>query len=139
MKGALSVNTLVSLLFFVPLLIASAPATTAELGTRSSAQAGVTVKVTPRNIAAEAAVWEFTVVLETHSQELSDDLAKTASLVDSRGVRHAPLAWDGAPAGGHHRSGVLRFKGLGERGDALELQIRRAGEPAPRVFRWKLK
>ena len=132
-------NVLVHLLLLAPLLVASAPARSAELGTRTSTAAGVTMKVTPRNVAAQVAVWEFTVVLDTHSQELSDDLVKAASLIDARGDRHPPLAWEGAAAGGHHRSGVLRFKGLGEPRDAIELQIRRAGEPAPRVFRWKLR
>ena len=78
-------------------------------------------------------------VLDTHSQDLSDDLLKTAVLVDAQGGRHAPLAWQGAPPGGHHREGVLRFKGLGALPDAIELQIRRPGEAAPRAFLWKLK
>ena len=125
-----------NLLLLVPLLVAAAPAIPVELGARSSAQAGVTVKVTPRDVSPQAAVWTFAVVLDTHSQDLRDDLAKTASLVDARGARHAPLAWEGAPPGGHHREGVLRFKGLGAQVGALELHIQRAGEQAPRVFRW---
>ena len=61
------------------------------------------------------------------------------SEIDAKGVRHAPVAWEGSAPGGHHRSGVLRFKGLGSQADAVELQIRRRGEAAPRSFRWKLK
>lgn len=119
--------------------LASGPATAAELGARSSSAAGVTVKVTPKDVSPQAAAWEFAVVLDTHSQDLKDDLLKSAVLVDAKGGRQAPLAWQGAPPGGHHREGVLRFKGLGAQADALELQIRRPGESAPRVFRWKLK
>ena len=107
-----------------------------ELEQRMSSAAGVTVKVTPKSVAPGAAAWEFGVVLDTHSQALDDDLVKSAVLVDSQGVRHAPLAWEGAPPGGHHREGVLRFKGLTALPDAIELQITRPGEPAPRVFRW---
>lgn len=120
-------------------VLALVPASAAELGTRSSSAAGVTVKVTPKDVAPQAAVWQFAVVLDTHTQDLRDDLVKNAALLDARGMRHAPLAWDGAPPGGHHREGVLRFKGLGAQADSVELQIQRPGEQAPRVFRWKLK
>ncbi len=131
-------KTLGKLLFATFLFLNMLSATAAELGTRSSSAAGVTVKVTPKDVSPQAAVWTFTVVLDTHSQDLRDDLAKSAALVDARGGRHAPLAWEGAAPGGHHREGVLRFKGLGALADVLELQIQRAGEQAPRVFRWKL-
>jgi hypothetical protein len=129
---------LFGLLVTAVLLLNNSPTAAAELGARSSSASGVTVKVTPKDISPQAAVWTFAVVLDTHSQDLRDDLAKTANLVDARGGRHAPIAWEGAPPGGHHREGVLRFKGLGAQAGALELQIQRAGEQAPRVFRWKL-
>jgi hypothetical protein len=127
------------ILAFVAAASLAAAGSASELEPRTSSAAGVTVKVTPKSVAAGAATWEFGVVLDTHSQPLDDDLAKSAVLVDSRGARHAPLAWEGAPPGGHHREGVLRFKGLGSPPDAIELQIRRSGEAAPRAFRWKLK
>lgn len=100
---------------------------------------GVAIKVTPKNLAAGAAAWEFAIVLDTHSGSLSDDLAKSASLLDGAGGRQAPLAWEGAPPGGHHREGVLRFKPLVPPPQAIELQIARDGEPAPRTFRWRLR
>jgi hypothetical protein len=132
------VKTLFGLLVAATLLLNNAPAPAAELNARSSSASGVTVKVTPKDVSPQAAVWTFAVVLDTHSQDLRDDLARNAALVDARGVRHTPLAWEGAPPGGHHRAGVLRFKGLGAQAGALELQIQRAGEQAPRVFRWTL-
>ena len=132
-------KTLSKLLFATLLFLSMQPASAAELGARSSSAAGVTVKVTPKDISPQAAVWTFAVVLDTHSQDLRDDLAKTSALVDARGGRHAPLAWDGAAPGGHHRAGVLRFKGLGAQSGVLELQIRRVGEQTPRVFRWTLE
>ena len=130
---------LYSMFFVSAALFAWGAATAAELGPRTSSVSGVTLKVTPKRIAADAAAWEFAVVLDTHSQDLSDDLLNTAVLVDAQGGRHAPLAWQGAPPGGHHREGVLRFKGLGALPDAIELQIRRPVEAAPRAFLWKLK
>lgn len=127
------------ILAFVAAASLAAAGSASELEQKTSSAAGVTVKVTPRSVAPGAASWEFGVVLDTHSQALDDDLAKSAVLVDSRGVRHAPFAWEGAPPGGHHREGVLRFKGLTALPDAIELQITRPGEPAPRAFRWTLK
>ncbi|MEX2199055.1 MAG: hypothetical protein WD886_09610 [Burkholderiales bacterium] len=114
-------------------------ASAAELEARTSRAAGVTVKVTPKDVAPSSGTWAFAVVLDTHSQDLSDDLVKDSALVDARGTRYAPVSWEGAPPGGHHREGVLRFKGLGPAPGAFELQIRRPGESAARVFRWNLK
>lgn len=128
-----------SLLLVFAVFFAAGVVTAAELAPRTSNAAGVKVTVTPKRIAADDAAWEFAVVLDTHSQDLSDDLLKTAVLVDAQGGRHAPLAWQGAPPGGHHREGVLRFKGLGALPEAIEVQILRSGEAAPRSFRWKLK
>jgi hypothetical protein len=120
-------------------LAASSEAANPNLPARTSSARGVTTKVTPRNLASNAGSWEFAIVLDTHSQELSDDLVKSSLLLDGAGGRHSPTAWDGAPPGGHHREGVLRFKPISPRPQSIELQIRRAGEDAPRSFRWQLK
>jgi hypothetical protein len=119
--------------------LATALGAFAQLETQTSASQGVSVKATPKTLAAGAPIWEFTVVLETHSGELTDDLAKTAVLVGFGGQRIAPVAWDGAPAGGHHRQGVLRFAPIDPMPSTVELQIQRPGESAPRVFRWELR
>lgn len=113
------------------------PAAAAELATRKTSDLGVTVSVTPRNLSGDAASWDFMIVLDTNSQDLSDDLTKSALLLDSTGARHAPVAWEGAAPGGHHREGVLRFKPVSPLPDAVELQITRTGESAPRSFRWQ--
>jgi len=132
-------NALRSLLVAVAGLVVTGAAAAAELETRTSSAAGVTVKVTPKDVAPGAATWAFAVVLDTHSKDLSDDLVKSSLLIDAQGVRYPPLAWEGAPPGGHHREGLLRFKGLGPAPGAFELQIRRPGESVPRSFRWTLK
>jgi hypothetical protein len=115
------------------------PAAAAELGAQKSTNRGVTITVTPQNLSRGAKTWDFKVVLDTHSAELSDDLVKTTVLLDGTGGRYAPVAWDGAAPGGHHREGVLRFKPLAAQPQAIELQIMRPGESAPRLFRWQLK
>ncbi len=111
----------------------------AELGVQRSSAGGVTVAITPQNLAASAKRWDFKVVLDTHSGELNDDLMKSSLLLDGAGGQYAPLAGDGAPPGGHHREGVLQFKLISPAPQAIELQIKRNGETAPRLFRWKLK
>lgn len=127
------------LLFAAAVFLAWGAAGAGGLETRTSSAAGVTVKVTPKDVAPGSATWAFAVVLDTHSRDLSDDLVNDSVLLDARGTRYTPIAWEGAPPGGHHREGALRFKGLGPAPGAFELQIRRPGESAARVFRWDLK
>lgn len=108
-----------------------------RLPARSTTQAGVTVKVQP--IAVAPAGWDFEVVFDTHSQELKDDLTKSATLVPDAGSPLAPTSWKGDPPGGHHRKGVLRFEAVSPAPTQLELRIQRVGEAAPRVFSWQLR
>lgn len=116
--------------------LAATAAEIAALPARSSSEEMVTVTVAPRQLA--GASWEFEIVLETHVQPLQDDLTKTAALVDAQGTRHAPVAWRGDGPGGHHRRGVLVFAPIQPRPASLELQILRAGEKAPRSFKWQI-
>ena len=117
----------------------SLTAAAADLDAQKSVDRGVTVTVTPQNLSRDTTSWDFKVVLDTHSQDLSDDLVKSSLLFDGAGGRYAPTAWDGAPPGGHHREGVLRFKALSPTPQSVELQITRSGETVPRSFRWPLK
>lgn len=122
---------------FVALLAAGGAAVAANLPAQSSVQAGVTVKATPRSLSSSA--WEFEIVFDTHSQDLKDDLVKSAKLVVDGGASYAPTGWQGDPPGGHHREGVLRFNPISPQPKAIELQIQRAGETAVRSFRWRLR
>lgn len=112
--------------------IAAAPA----LAPQSSSVSGVTVKATPRTVSGDA--WEFEIVMDTHSQNLSDDLTKAAVLSAGDGVTYVPIGWQGDPPGGHHRKGILRFQAV-KPASAIELRLSRPGEAQPRVFRWKLE
>jgi hypothetical protein len=116
---------------------AGACAAPTSLAPLSTSEAAVTVKVKPRDL--EGATWELDVVFDTHTQELTDDLVKTAALVAADGTEIAPLEWKGAPPGGHHRAGVLRFKAPLPVPSVVLLKIARPAEPKPRVFQWKLK
>ena len=127
--------------FFSTMLVASlaAGAFAAELSVQRSSTSGVTVAVTPQNLVASAKSWDFKVVLDTHSGELNDDLVKTTTLLDGKGGRHAPVKWEGAGPGGHHREGTLKFNPVSPTPTAIELSITRVGEAMPRSFRWQLK
>lgn len=117
-----------------------AEARAAEMASASqtSNQGSVTITVAPQGFSSEAKTWDFAITLETHTQPLDDDLAKSSTLLGD-GKPYRPLAWDGAPPGGHHRKGLLRFKAVTPPPQSVELQIRRAGEASPRIFRWRLK
>ena len=127
---------------FIPGLLAvllTTGALAAELRAQRSSAGGVTVEVTPQNIAGGVKTWDFKVVLDTHSGELNDDLVKITTLLADKGARHVPVKWDGAGPGGHHREGVLRFNAISPQPAVIELQIQRTGESKPRSFRWQLK
>jgi hypothetical protein len=108
-----------------------------NLPPQSSNQTGVTVKVTPLSLG--GAAWTFEIVFDTHSQDLNDDPLKSAVLVADGGAPSSPTAWKGDAPGGHHRKGVLSFKPPAASPATLELRLQRPAEPAPRVFRWKLR
>ncbi len=111
----------------------------ADLATQTSEGDGVTIAVKPVDVSAKATIWSFQVSLSTHSQDLSDDLVRTAYIVNRADKKKmAPTAWKGDAPGGHHRKGVLSFKALTPLPKAIELRIQRGGEKAPRTFRWDL-
>ena len=123
----------------VTMAMSLTPASAAEWGTQKNSLRGVTVDVTPADLSAGAKTWDFKLVLDTHSQDLNDDLTKTAVLLDPSAKSYAPIAWEGAGPGGHHREGVLRFKPIARTPASVELRIQRAGETLPRSFRWALQ
>ncbi|MBI4292026.1 MAG: hypothetical protein HY661_11150 [Betaproteobacteria bacterium] len=111
----------------------------ADLASQSSESGGVAIAVKPLDVSAKAATWSFQVSLNAQSQDLGDDLVRTAFIVNRAGKKNElPTGWEGDAPGGRYRKGVLRFKALAPLPAAVELRIQRAGEKAPRVFRWDL-
>lgn len=119
-------------------IIAASNAAEAGYAPQVNNERGVKVTVTLKHILGGAKTWDFEAVLETHTQDLSDDLAKSAVLI-ADGKQYTPLGWEGAPAGGHHRKGVLRFKAITPQPAEAELQIRLSGDASPRSFKWLLR
>lgn len=78
----------------------------------------------------------FAISIDTHSGELSTDLAASTSL-DVDGRAWTATGWKGAGPSGHHRSGELRFKAGGPAKGTARLTIRGFDEPV--VATWKLR
>lgn len=134
-------KALVALSLSLPLMVATFSVHAqdgAQTATQVSVQKDVTVKVTPKAVGADNARWQFTIVLDTHSADLSDDLTQSATLTTDDGRTFKPVSWTGAAPGGHHREGVLAFEVSAPRPSAIELRIDRPDESAPRTFRWQL-
>ena len=127
--------TVLSVAFLGALHSFAAPTLTA----RTSDDAGVRVVVTPKVYGPSAAVWEFSVVMDTHVKPLSENLTQAAILVDGAGRRYQPIAWQGDGPGGHHRKGVLQFSRPAETTKSIELQLAGVGGVAIRTFRWEVE
>lgn len=120
---------------FASLLSVTLPA---QVITQRTTVRGVSVAVTAGNLGPEASIWDFAVVLDSPRRNLPDDLLRSAVLVDPQGRKYKPLIWEGAPAAGDHRAGVLKFIAVKPRPDWVELRISRPGEKKPRSFSWLL-
>ena len=97
----------------------------------------VIVSVAPKNLSGPT--WDFEIVLNTHSEELDADLVEVSTLIDENGKEYKPVSWEGSPAGGHHREGILRFEPISPRPKSIILKIRQVGGFEERSFAWKLK
>ena len=127
----------IALTIALPFAVAQ-PAGKATLSAVSNDGGGVKVVVKPINVAA-GSVWEFEIVMDTHSKPLDDDLTKTAVLVDDSGSQYMPTSWQGDKPGGHHRKGVLRFPAPSATIKSFELQIQGLGGVSKRVLKWTMK
>jgi len=102
----------------------------------------VTVIVTPLDLNNSQDTLLFEVALETHSIDLSMDLATLATLSTNTGESVNASTWD-APRGGHHVSGTLSFpanvdgKPVLEGVSKLTLTIKNLDAPE-RVFTWAI-
>ncbi len=107
------------------------------LAPQVSKEAAVTVKVTPLDLSAQAPVWRFEIVLDTHVVALDHDMTAVVALGGGDGREYRPLAWNGDPPGGHHRKGILTFEPIKPAPTSVVLKIRRIGVPE-RTFFWSV-
>ncbi len=106
-------------------------------------QGAVSVAVTPMNLdEADPETLIFEVAMNTHSVDLSMDVAALATLTTDNGHEVSATLWDAQP-GGHHVSGRLSFPAIAEGipllpgSKQLTLTIRDVDAPE-RVFTWQL-
>jgi len=127
---------LIGILSFTLLLSTAVSALAYDM--QASNDNGVRVTVTPRTLAQNQAA-EFDVSLNTHSVDLSQDLAAVSELRDDQGNSYAPSRWDGSPPGGHHRKGTLFFPALKASVHSVTLIIRDVAKVPERAFSWKVQ
>ncbi len=110
---------------------------------RTDEQGAVTVTITPENFDSPGDTLDFDVALNTHSVDLSMDLATLATLTTDTGLSVKATKWD-APSGGHHVSGRLSFPSsvdgtplLQKSATKLTLTLRNLAA-SERTFTWEL-
>ena len=105
----------------------------AAFPTRAVTVGAVDIVIEPIRIDETAAV--FRVVMSTHTEDLSADLAIT-SVLEVDGLEWTGAAWSGDPPGGHHREGELTFEASGPTTGSAVLSI--DGFAAPVEAEWTL-
>lgn len=109
--------------------------------TRTDSQGSVEFAITPLNLQESGETLDFEVGMNTHSVDLSWDLAALSVLRTDAGLEARGLSWP--ISSGHHVGGVLSFPAqvdgapLLAGASELTLIIRDAGA-AERVFSWTL-
>lgn len=104
--------------------------------TQTNDEGSVTVEVTPE--LSDKTTWKFKVTIDTHSGDLAEDMTQVTTLEDDKGNSYRPIAWDGAPPGGHHREGDISFIAISPKPDSITLRIKTIGGIPERRFRWQL-
>ena len=108
--------------------------TTSGLGIRKVTAGEIDITIEPLQLDERGA--SFAISLDTHSAELSMDLASGAEL-DVAGAAWPGAAWEGDGPGGHHRSGELRFEPGGPVTGTAQLTL--AGFSDPIDVAWDLE
>src|SRR3989344_2414254 len=109
------------------------------LSPQTNSEGSVEVEVIPVEISDTSDLWQFKIVLNTHSVELDQDLTKITLLVDDKGNEYQSLSWEGAPPGGHHREGILTFNSISPQPSSIELVFKDIDGIKERKFTWDLK
>lgn len=111
----------------------------ARVLTKTSEAGDVTVDVTYLNPGEDSPA--FNIKLDTHSLDLDQyKLEAIVFLRDEEGKEYANPVVESPSGSGHHRSGVVRFKGVDiSRATAIELVIKDMAGAKERVFRFDIQ
>ncbi len=100
---------------------------------------GVTIVVTPVQLAPGPEAATFAVTVNTHAVDLDYDLTELATLQLDEAAPLASIAWDGGQ-GGHHLSGTLTFPNVDIAGaKILKIIIREVADVPTWAFAWQLQ
>lgn len=80
----------------------------------------------------------FKLTFDTHTVDLSFNVAAVSKLIDDTGKIYINVRWDGTPPGGHHRTGTLVFQEPLQQTKYVDLVIMRVSGIQERRMRWKL-
>jgi hypothetical protein len=125
-----------------PLTVPKAAPETSPNLVRMDQQGMIVVEVTPLNLKDASDTLDFDIAMNTHSVDLSMNLATLATLTTDMGASVPASSWD-APGGGHHVSGKLTFpavkdgKSILDGASKLTLTILNVDAPS-RTFEWQL-
>lgn len=106
-------------------------------------QGAVVIEIMPLNLNTPADTLEFEISMNTHSVDLSMDLAQLATLTTDAGISIGAAGWD-APRGGHHVNGKLLFPSTVDGNPVLAgatditIQIREV-DASLRTFMWRVQ
>ncbi len=107
-----------------------------DLSAKINSENSVSIEVEPIDFSFNKPI-RFDVSISTHQGSLDFDLTKISHLEDDKGNIYQPLNWEGSPAGGHHRSGILSFPRLSEKTKFIKLTIENVYNVPERVFKWE--
>ena len=134
-KRSISIKLIVALIVFTAMgLSASAWASYEH---QSNSANSVYVDVVPIQLSSGKQA-KFEIRMNTHSVPLNFDLVAASLLKDDQGHEYRASLWNGSPAGGHHRSGVLEFPVIAKDTKSITLSIKDIAGVPERTFEWKL-
>jgi len=107
-----------------------------RLPAKTIEQKGLVISVVPLPFFLSQEI-KFKIDFDTHAGSLEFDVVKATFLQDDFGNTYKPSAWDGSPAGGHHREGNLSFPPLSGEPNSIRL-IMKDVYGADWVFEWTL-
>lgn len=113
-----------------------------QLSEKVDVQGEVTVVAAPLHWEAGGETIDFEIAMDTHSVDLSFDLAPISTLTTDTGIKVSAIRWQ-APGGGHHVTGTLSFpakvdgKAVLKDVGLLTLTIENMDVPQ-RVFTWQI-
>jgi len=134
-KVSISTTVIGALMVFAAISLA---ANVGAYERRSSNANSVRVDVVPSQLSSGKPV-KFEVRMNTHSVNLGYDMVAAAVLKDDQGREYRALAWDGSPAGGHHRRGVLEFPAMADGAKSVTLYLKNISGVPERIFEWKIE